>query len=78
MAQFTGQNDEQFAAGAALGGAASLLGPTAVGAAKVVAVKLGILSGLKAGIGIGLAINPVVAGIALAGGAGYLIYKAFK
>lgn len=78
MAQFTGQNDEQFAAGAAIGGAASLIGPTAAGAAKVAAVKLGALGALKAGIGVGLAVNPFFAGAALVGGAGYLIYKACK
>ncbi len=78
MAQFTGQNDEQFAAGVAIGGAASLIGPTAVGAAKVVAVKLGALGALKTGIGVGLAVNPIFAGFALLGGAGYLIYKACK
>ncbi len=78
MAQLTGQNDEQFAAGAAIGGAASLIGPTAVGVAKVAAVKLGALGALKTGIGIGLTVNPIFAGIALVGGAGYLIYKACK
>lgn len=78
MAQFTGQNDEQFAAGAAIGGAASLIGPTAIGTAKVIAVKCGALGALKTGIGVGLTINPLFAGIALIGGAGYLIYKACK
>ena len=78
MAQLTGLNDKQFAAGAAIGGAASLMGPTAVGAAKVAAVKLGALGALKTGIGVGLAVNPIFAGIALVGGAGYLIYKACR
>lgn len=78
MAQLTGKGDEQFAAGAAIGGGASLIGPTAVGAVKVVAVKLGALQALQTGIGVGLTVNPIFAGIALVGGAGYLIYKAWK
>lgn len=41
MARLTGQQDEQFAAGVAIGGTASLIGPTAVGVAEVAAAKLG-------------------------------------
>lgn len=75
MAQFTGGNDERLAAGAAIGGGASFLGPTAVSAAKFIGLKVGIL---KTGIGLGLSVNPFVAAAALIGGAGYLIYKACK
>lgn len=78
MARLTGQNDEQFAAGAAIGGAASLMGPAAVNVAKVAAIKLGVLGSLKSGIMLGLSVNPIFAGVALVGGAGYLIYKAYK
>lgn len=78
MAQLTGQNDEQLAAGAAIGGTASLLGPTAAGVAKVAAAKLGSLGALKMGIGIGLTANPIFAVAAIVGGAGYLIHKACK
>lgn len=78
MAKFTGQNDEQAALGLAIAGAATLIGPTAISVAKVTAVKLGALSALKTGIGWGLAINPAFASLALAGGVGYLVYKAFS
>ena len=61
MAKLTGQNDEQAALGLAIAGAATLIGPTAVGVAKVTAVKLGALTALKTGIGWGLAINPAFA-----------------
>ena len=78
MAKFTGQDDEQVAVGAIIGGTSQLIGPTAMTAAKWLAVKCGALSSVKAGIGLGLSFNPIFGGIAVIGGAGYLIYKACK
>ena len=81
MAQLTGQNDEQFAAGAVIGGTANVLASTAVGhsattAATWIAAHCGGLSALKAGIF--FAMNPHLGVICLLGGLGYICYKATK
>lgn len=79
MDNLNGGNDEQFAAGAVVGGSASLFGPTAVGTVKAFAAKyLGVSAAAKLGIGVGVCAGPIVGVIAIAGGAGYLIYKASK
>lgn len=78
MENFQGGKDEQFAAGAIVGGSASLIGPTAVGVVKTFAIKyLGSLGAVKLGITASI-FNPVIGGIALVGGVSYLIYKAAK
>lgn len=79
MAQLTGQNDEQFAAGAAVGGAITL----AAGKATTIAVaaKVGTFAALgtaKTGMLVAAVSNPFLAGAVLLGGAGYLIYKVCK
>lgn len=81
MAQLTGQNDEQFAAGAVIGGTANVLASTAVGhsattAATWIAAHCGGLSAVKSGIL--LAMNPHLGVIALCGGIGYICYKMIK
>lgn len=82
MATFAGGNDEQLAAGAAIGGLASLIGPTtshaAALSAKYIGIKCGALGALKTGICMGLASNPWLAGLAVIGGIGYMIHKANK
>lgn len=79
MAQLTGQNDEQLAAGVAVGSSASLIGSTAVGVAKTVAAHCGTAFGtVKTGIVFGLSLNPFLSGVALVGSVGYLIYKTCK
>lgn len=78
MNKLTGQNDELFAAGLAIGSAASLLGSTTVTITEFIAAKLGSLGAMKIGIELGLAINPFFACVTLIGGVGYLVYKACK
>lgn len=79
MAQLTGQNDEQLAAGAAVGGAITLASGKAVTVA--VAAKVGTFTALgtvKTGMLLGAVTNPFLAGAVLIGGAGYLLYKVCK
>ncbi len=78
MANFTGGNDEQLAAGAAIGGSAQILGTTATGVAKYVAVKCGALGAMKTGILGTLALNPILGTLAAIGGIGYLLHKKLK
>lgn len=79
MAQLHGDKDEQFATGAIVGGTANLIGP--VVASKVAAIsatKLGAVGALQIGIKLTVFSNPIFAGIAVAGGLGYLAYKALS
>lgn len=78
MADFTGGNDEQLAAGAVIGGTANVLASTAIGTtstsvASWIAAHCGCVTGVKFGILVGL--NPHLGAIALCGGAIYLVYK---
>ncbi len=82
MAEFTGQNDEQFATGAAIGGVANVLanttaiGSSATTVASWIGAHCGSLSAVKLGITVGL--SPHLGVIALLGGVGYLLYQASR
>jgi len=70
----SGTNDEQYAAAAVVGGAASIAGPTVAGylASFATVGKVGIAIAYGASLGLALPI------IGIIGGAGYLIAKHFS
>lgn len=82
MKELKGQNDEQFAAGAVIGGAANVLanattvGSAATSVASWIGAHCGSFAAVKVGITFGL--SPHLGVIALIGGAGYLLYKVFQ
>lgn len=76
MAQLTGQTDEQFAAGAVLGGAASLVGKTA--AVSGILSHAAVPTALSKAFLFTTSVNPILGLGLLAAGATYLIVKSNK